>query len=322
MIARASIITFVVAIAAFLSPRWVAYAALGLILGLVIRLAVRLFRRSPRFRWGVASVIALCGMAVMFSLFFTSVRMMAPPKRTIAVEVNYTASISLLPDAPLWQVREEVLISETELRTDWLNRYPSPDEASNNQTSAGFSEEIRQHLQLEEWDLSGFVGSSEQFRRTRDFEATANWFRATTTFAIPIEIGQLRLYDSLIRLVPDSKSTITITSPKYVVASTFPAYSSRVDVLRDGQEKLTIPLKFSRFEQPEFRLAMLSPLLRWPLGPKIGSFSLWSVVQWFLLAVCAIFSEQIKEKLLKPIIAPLFPSKKQNDKDEAQRKNA
>ena len=315
MIARVLIITFVLVIAAFLSPGWVGYAAIGLILGLVVGLGVQLWRRSPRFRRGFVLVSAFCGLAVMLSLVFKPgyLNMRVPPPRTIAV--NYTASISPLTDGPLWQVREEFLISQTELPTDRPNRDP-------NLINGALAREIRQQLQLQEWELSGFFGLSDQFRRTRHFEATADWFRATTTFPIPIGIGQLRLDDSLIRLVPDSKSTITITSPKYVVASTFPAYSSRVDVLRDGQERLTIPLEFSRLERSQLRLAMLSPLLRWPLGPNIGTVSLWSGIQWFLLAVCAIFSNQIKEKLLKPIIAPLFQSKKRNDKEEVQRKNA
>lgn len=316
MIARLLIITFFVAIAAFLSPRWVGYAAIGLILGLVIGFAVRQFRRSPTFRWRFALLIALCAMAVMFSLFLQPMYRMAPPPRTI--EVNYTASISPLPEGPLWQVREEFLIPETELLTGWLNHYLSPDEAPNNEASSAFSEEVKRQLRLDEWESAGFVGSSEQFRRTRNLEATVGWFRATIILAIPIRIGQLRLFKFGIRFVPDSKSAITITSPKYVVALTFPAYASRVDVLRDLKERLTIPLKFSRLEQPEFRIAVLSPLLRWPLGPKIGSLSLWSSVEWILLVVCAVFSDQIKEKLLKPIVAPLFPSKKQNDKDEAQ----
>ena len=83
MIARALNITFVDAIAAFLSPRWVGYAAVGLILGLVIGLAVRLFRRSPRFRWGFALVIVLCGMAVMFSLYFQPMYQTEAPPRLL-----------------------------------------------------------------------------------------------------------------------------------------------------------------------------------------------------------------------------------------------
>ena len=206
--------------------------------------------------------------------------------------------------------------------TDWLDRYEGPDKAPNAETTNALSKEIKRQLRLDEWTSAGFVGVSEQLRRTRNLEAKVDWIRATTIFAIPVRIGHLRLYDRGIRFVPNSKSEITIiTSPKYVVASTFPAYASREDLLRDGQERLTIPLEFSRLDQPEFRIAVLNPLLRWPLGPRIGSFSLWSGIQWILLAVCAVFSDQIKEKLLKPIVAPLFPSRKQYDKEEAQRKD-
>jgi hypothetical protein len=311
MIIRVLIITFVAAITAFLSPRWVGYAAIGLILGLVIGLTVKLFRRSRRFRWGFAIVIALCGVVAILVLPVLRITEFYTMVEPLTIAVNYTASISPLKNALQWQVQEEFLISETELPKAWRNRYPSLDEATNNEISAVFPKTILQKLRLEEWKTSGFVGTATQFRRTREFAATVNWFSATTAFAIPIEI---QTHNSLIHLVPDQKSTITIISPKYVIASTFPAYSSRVDILSDDQERLTIPLEFSRLEQPELRIAILSPLLRWPLGPKIGSFSLWSTVQWFFLAVCAIFSGQIKEKLLKPIIAPIFPSKKQYDK--------
>jgi hypothetical protein len=81
-----------------------------------------------------------------------------------------------------------------------------------------------------------------------------------------------------------------------VVASTFPPPSSRVDVLRNDEEKLTISLNFSRLEQQELRIELLSPLLQWRFGPKLGELSLWSGVEWVFLAVCFVFSEQIKDR--------------------------
>ena len=320
MIARILIIIFSFAIAAFFSPRWVGYAVLGLLLGPAIGFVIRQLRRLTTIRWGFAFLILLCGMAVILSVLFQPMHMyrIAPP---LTIEVNYTASISPLPGISQWQIREEFLIPETELLTEWLDRYSDPDEAPQAERTNALSEEIKQKLQLDEWTSAGFVGPSEQFRRDRNLEGKLDWSRATTIIAIPIRIGHLRLYDRGIRFVPDSKSEITITSPKYVVASTFPAHTSKQDVLRGAQERLTVPLDFSRLDQPEFRIAVLHPLLRWPLGPKIGSFSLWSGIQWILLAMCAVFSEQIKEKLLKPIVAPLLPSKKEKDKDEAQGKD-
>jgi len=81
-------------------------------------------------------------------------------------------------------------------------------------------------------------------------------------------------------------------------------------LLRDGQERISVRWQVSRLDQPELRIAVLNPLLRWPLGPKIGTFSLWNGIQWILLLVCAVCSDMIKEKLLKPIIARWFPMSK------------
>jgi hypothetical protein len=312
MIMRTFIVALVVVFVASLFPRWVGYAAIGLTAGVVVNLLVRLLRYSPGLRWGLVLVIVLCGTAFMLWLHRGSLSVYMEDRRLpLIVEVNYTASIEPQADRSRWQVREEFLASDQ-------------DSLSDHSVSKA---EVRQVLRQEGWESSGFVGSSEQFQRTRDFEAVPHLFPATTTLEIPIEIVHALFPASRIRFVPDSKSTAIITSPKYVVASTFPACSSRSEVLHGGREKLTVPLAFSRLEQPVLRLALLSPLLRWPLGPRIGSLSLWSGVQWLLLAVCAVFSGQIKEKLLKPILARLFSSKKattskKNDKEETQEKNA
>lgn len=316
MIARILTVTCFVVIVAFFSRLWAGYAVLGLFLGLAIGFVNRHLRRSTLLRWFFAFLIVVSGYAVALSVFFSRdihQDVLLPQ----IIEVNYTASISPSPGTSQWQIREEFLIPDTELMAELLYLYSDPDEVSNTDTSDALAVKIKRQLQLYEWTSVGFVGASEQLRRDRNLEAKLDWISATTILAIPIRIGYLQLYDREIRFVPDSKSEITITSPKHVVASTFPAYTSRQDVLRDGQERLTIPLEFARLDQPEFKIAVLNPLLRWPLGPKIGAFSLWSSIQWILLAICAVFSDQIKEKILKPIVAPLFRPKKENDKDEA-----
>ena len=312
MIIRILTIAFAVVIAAFLSPQWIGYAIVGTILGLVIGLAIRLFRRPRNLRLILSILGVVCGVALIFSVLTPSLqksRLASPP---LTLAVDYTASISPLEDAAKWQIHEEFLISKTEWLNIFQDRHSGIDEASKNEMNAIFSERLTQNLEREKWENSGFVGAKTQFRRTREFQAPAKRFSATTRLVIPIKISESWVYNSLIRLVPDAKSTVVITSPKYIVASTFPAHSSRVDALGDDQERLAIPLAFSRLEQPEVRIAILSPLLRWPLGPKIGSFSLWSAVQWLLLGLCAVFSEQIKEKWLKPMAALLFSSKKRD----------
>lgn len=293
------------ALAAFLTPAWGAYAVLGLASGWILRVIIRKLRESGSFRivFGAAMLILI---SVGSSIWF-----LTSDERRISVnlnvvgplelEVSYTGVISSRPSPDPWEILEELVVS----RNAWLHvmRDPKP------QLSSRLTTELAQlgahELAKQNWIPKGLTGSFQRFERSRKVLAPARWFPATTTVTVSTKIATIQL-GRAVRLIPDRNSKVVIRSSKYAIGSTFPPYSTREDVLGSDEERMTVPLTLSRLEEQELRLELLSPLLRWRFGPQIGRLSLWSGIEWVLLAVCFVFSEQIKENILKPPIARLI----------------
>jgi hypothetical protein len=293
--AARTIIGLVVLLAcvAFLAPLWWVFAVIGLAAGWGWRLSIR--------SWGWASLVIVVVIVVaLWGLLLPALDSARKAARRSATQpVNYTARMDHHLAPQPWKLDEKVVISPW----DWERllvglRGTGLAGADDETIKAG-----REAMEKIGWPYTGAEGSSDRFERSREVHVSARWVLATTSVTIPVDIGTLAFPKAQIELRPSDGSQVVVDSPSYTVAATVPPCTDKHDT--HPGEQLTVPIGWLPGRGIGFKLVVLSPLLRWALGPQVARLSLWWGGKWLVLAVCFVFSEQIREKLLRPAIAPL-----------------
>jgi hypothetical protein len=231
---------------------------------------------------------------------------------TDSIHVPYTAVATLDIDAQQWSIREQIAVSETHVNAV-LESWPqsgslvigieSQVRLSSGQLLILPADWFEREMRSDGWEPTRLAEDELGFVRTRLVPSTSRWLRATTVVPISLDLGILRPgFNRNLKLFPADESELELRVPRYVVASTFPPPLQRADRLADGEESIVLVLQGLLREDQEVRVAILSPLLQWRLGPSIAQLSAWSAVKWIVLLICAVFSAEIKKMFLTPFV--------------------
>jgi hypothetical protein len=138
------------------------------------------------------------------------------------------------------------------------------------------------------WIQSGSRDSDPVFIRDYVLPLESRWWPVRTTNELQIPTPQFEYCN---KLVANDDSKLTVVAPLHLLGATFPAASSREDML-DGREQLVLPTT-TRI----VRLEVVTPLARNQVAASLVSFSFGSVAKWLALLIAAIFKDEIKDAL-------------------------
>lgn len=139
------------------------------------------------------------------------------------------------------------------------------------------------------------------FRRETHQRISVRWFPLTT--AARISFPNMSCVPSL-RASRESK--LSIYFPKYVVKNVFPHPDQRDEEVVGDRERIVVPVVFAGDEPPSVQIELMSVLVRNRAGMAVLDGAAWEPLKWILLALCAIFGEQIKTSVLIPSVRGLF----------------
>jgi len=212
-------------------------------------------------------------------------------------EIKYSGSIIYFHKSNLWQINEEIQMDGERITKllKILDRF-------NSSIQKQSPPSIDSIMSLYGWNSSGVINGKLRFTRQRKQPVSNRWFPvySINTIFIP-SIDYLGFF-----LTPDKESEILLEAPNNMVIRTYPQYLSRIELLMENKEQLTIPISLASEKGFSIRIQVLSPLFRNKLGHTLISVSIWSPIKWIVLALCLIFAEQIKKGILIPLVRKVF----------------
>ncbi|MCJ7458666.1 MAG: hypothetical protein MUP17_06725 [candidate division Zixibacteria bacterium] len=295
------LILFVVLLLLLINSLWGLFAFFGFSIGLLIYtllVYIRSHSHKQYIRRLYISIIFFVSVIfiLLVRLQFQEMLYLRYPHLRVIENITYLGRIIYFSDSDLWEINEEIQIDEKlvetlikEISTSYLSK----------QRVLLTGDSI---FLLKGWNSSGVIDGKLRFTKQRKQLALSRWFPFYKTDSIFIPtIKFLHLF-----LIPDDESRVTFDVPHDMIAITYPCYSSRVDLLKDNKEQLTIPINDASESGVTIRIKVLSPLLRNKVGKTLIKASIWSPIKWIILALCAIFAEQIKKGILIPLVRSIF----------------
>lgn len=245
---------------------------------------------SPR-RWALAVVLAAAaaGLVVFASLALFLSRPVdeagIAPSLPGAASI-YRAAGELGPARNVLTLRERYAVAVSELEG-------SPD--------LDAPEELRPEEGVffvpEGWE-GELVRDSVVLTRTRTVEADMSLLRMSSI--VVLEVPRVSYLGLILWARPGSR--VELDLPRHFLVTTFPPLESTVDLVdARRRERTSIPVTMAAGDPREIRLKVLHPLLRHGVGESLTRASILAPVKWAVLALMAIFAEQIKRRLLVPL---------------------
>jgi hypothetical protein len=252
---------------------------------------------SPRRR-AVAVVLAAAGagLAVLVSLalilshsvgegFIAPSHPGAAPPPPGAASI-YRAAGELGPARNVLTLRERYAVAVSELEG-------SPDL----EAPEGLRPEEGRFFVPEGWE-GELVRDSVVLTRTRTVEADISLLRMSSIVAL--DVPRVSYLGLVLWARPGSR--VELDLPRHFLVTTFPPLESTVDLVDARRwERTSIPVTIAAGDSREIRLKVLHPLLRHGVGESVTRASILAPVKWAVLALVAIFAEQIKRRLLVPL---------------------
>lgn len=276
----------------FLSP------IIGFTIAFIILLIIYLTRSQTlrKDKKGVSIVIIGFILGELFIAFWLPFFMRSTTKagRPWFHQINYSGHFKYVPESNQWEVHDEIQIDEKHLK-ETLQRWISKDLTKELPALADVMISLG-------WEESGRINGKLRFTKQRKHPVSMSVFRLYTVDTLFIPVIK---YDQYL-LTPNDESQVILDVPKLTVANTYPLYSSRVDILRHNREQLTIPIARTSQGGYIIRTRLLHPLLSNKVGQIIIRTLFWSPFKWVILAICAIFAEQIRKGILIPFVKRVF----------------
>lgn len=157
------------------------------------------------------------------------------------------------------------------------------------------------------WIPIGMLDDHLWFGRDRALHTPIPFFPLKSVIDIPLPHNHC--LDTVI--TPNSDSFIHLISPECMVITTSPPPER---TSKDEIAKLeTSDILVQKIIRPDddreetdkrqlmVRVAVLSPLLQFPLVASVVKVSLWEPLKWFALGLCAAFGDKIKEQIWSPL---------------------
>ncbi len=288
-------------------PTWILFATGGVVAGLWVRRLVRYIRRFPRKAFYLG-LVAACVLLALFTIPSFFIYRMAVRNIPLFGRAKYSADISYVPVSDSWTVKDDLLVLDTadiqrqlhELRyREAIRRMQQGGDLPKVHEDPG---ELARILSSCGWEQQGTVDSTLHMVQLRTIQLRTRWLPLHTIKDISLPVMSCQS----ICLNLDSASRAVLNIPKYMVVRTFPAISSRNEMLLGENERLVLPLDLSPGETAAVQLEVASPLARNKLGSLILKGAIWKPLNWIFLAFCGIFSEQIKKGLLIPAAKFVF----------------
>lgn len=278
---------FIALIAAFslilINPSWSLFAITGFLIGIVFY-----FLLAKGFLTFVRLIFVVVFMGSIISLIWLSSRgrFVRYQKLGPYIErIQYSGHIIYVPENKVWKIQDEILIDKS------------------------FLEEIQDSLFSQGWETAGVINEKTVLTLQREQQASVRWFPFHTTNLI--SMPKLKYSDFI--LLPNDDSYVVLDAPKHMVAITYPYYFLRVDLLQENKEQFTIPLSqrtillsLGSTDRFTIRIQVLNPLFHHRIIRAIVQAVVWPPLKWILLALCAVFAEQIKRDILAPTVKKIF----------------
>src|SRR6266508_3598592 len=157
-------------------------------------------------------------------------------------------------------------------------------------------------LGLQGWS-SNQVGTSIVFTRPRRVLARARLFPLSTVRSLPVLPPNMVVLPNGRRLyfAPAQHSKLTLATGPHVIGITTPAGIRTATV---AGETFQIDLSTPVGEQVDVQTQLLSPLIRNEPGAMLGRLTAGELLKWVVLAIGAIFADEIKQ-LLRDLVRRL-----------------
>ena len=197
---------------------------------------------------------------------------------------RYSSRIDLSPDGANWTVRSEIAFDQ-----------------SDTQTFLAIETEGLGALKACGWQLDQNGTMVKGFRQWTQ-EAKGSRLTITTVNALSFE-RDLHCGDYLFEIPANSQTMIF--APKYAIAKTFPD-SNRSEILGQERQRFAMPLAFGYGESPVVRFEVINPLLRNWICASLLDGLFWVPLAGLWAIACAVFAEQIKGKMVVPVMKWIF----------------
>lgn len=145
------------------------------------------------------------------------------------------------------------------------------------------------------WSASQ-IGANTAFTRPRQVQAAARLFPLSTLRRLPVvPPSTIALPNGRqLSFAPGERSQLTLTTGAHVVGITSPG---GLRIATATGETFQIDLTAPIGEQVDVQTQLLSPLIRNEAGAMLGRLSAGEVVKWLILAIAAVFADEIKQLL-------------------------
>ena len=255
----------------------------------------------PRARWPrvgalllggvVFAVVAALGVSTLLRVASDEmIGVPAPPPAPPGIAAVYTATVEPGDERNELRIRERYAVAISEIED-------SPDLAD----PEAFRPQEGVFPVPSGWEGS-LARDSVSLTRSRVEDLSVSL--TSRTSVVRLEVPRVEYDGPVLWARPGSR--IDLDLPRHFVAATFPPAESTVDLLDPrGLERTRVPVTVAAGDDREVRIQVLHPALRNPVGESLTQASLLAPVKWAVLALVAIFAEQIKARLLLPLARTL-----------------
>jgi hypothetical protein len=264
---------------AALDPQLCLFAVIGFGAGFLLR--AKLF-------WKALGILVMSVLGIILVLFVFSLLQGCLSLSRFEESGTYTIHIRFDPSGRLWVIEEQVLLPKS------LNaKYNiKPEDVQ------GAKPLVLSGDYLGNWVVEGFRDERLLLRRNRISHQRARLFPFTTI----IELGGswFKSYEEFV--VGDRDSRFVIEAPVGMISRTDPAFSKREQALEGDFETFVAPLAGESPAGFGLTLRLISPLLDNVVMGWLTWLVTWPPLKWALFLLFAVFSDQIKERLLNPLV--------------------
>lgn len=304
----------VVVAVALLAPAWLVFAAGGVLLGWATRGLLRWLRstRHPRL-----ILVGAAGLTVVVLLAFAAGTPSLMKARLAGISqshvVHYSAEVRYDAAEKQWRIRDriEVQLNPRLFATQMLesqavdeNGPGDPDRggAPGNAEQRWLADGLREYG----WTSGPAAAEGHVFYRERTAEVRQPWYAVRTDNRIPV-LSPARDLPSSWTVYP--YGTLVLQVPRRLVGATKPEATRREPAEQGAAEAVCLPFEFPLLSQAEGRpfvqVEVIHTLLRNPVVAGIRQLAGMPIINWLLAALCGVFQERLRERLVRPLVARL-----------------
>jgi len=309
------------------APAWLAFAAGGLLAGVLLTAAYRWFRRF-RYRWLLlANVVGLLVITLVIVAIAIPNLMVARDRATDGFEARYTAEVSYDQQHDRWQILDRVVVHEgaralqrrmalleEQLRSGQFDEGRSIDDSLDSIASEQW-DGLAAAFDNKGWTTESKEASELTLSRQRTIDSEQSWF----AFRDPNQITMLTGRDLPGECKLDEHVRVLFDLPENFVGATAPAEQSRT-TRADGTERIAVAADLELLPRNEQGVPVVSaeifhPWLRHSAATQLRAFAAIPLGNWLIAGFFGVFHEKLRRRILWPLYCWLQSPLRRNVED-------